>query len=182
MLEEYFQAFNRAMNENFTLKKENASLKEKVALLKKKKAIKKRREIAKNALLDILWAKEQQHINFRHTKAFYADKKRLLRWAVLDFVGLRKLFKKLRIVDLIITRINKKKFFMWFNEDEFQKSAEAIKTLFRLNLPFIIVSGVTTDEPEVAMCEGKKQSFISEKFIELANELKKRLKGVSDDN
>ena len=175
-------AFNRAMNENFTLKKEDASLKEKEALLKKKKASKKRRKIAKNALLDILWAKEQQHINFRHTKAFYADKQRLLRWAVLDFVGLRKLFKKLRIVDLIITRINKKKCFMWFNEDEFQRNTEAITTLFRLNLPFIIVSGVTTDEPEVAMCNGKKQSFISEKFIELANELKERLKGVSDDN
>lgn len=170
-------AFNRAMNENFTLKKENASLKEKVALSDKKKASKKRRKIAKNALLDILWAKEQQHINFRHTKAFYADKQRLLRWAVLDFVGLRKLFKKLRIVDLIITRINKKKCFMWFNEDEFQRNTEAITTLFRLNLPFIIVSGVTTDEPEVAMCNGKKQSFISEKFIELANELKERLKG-----
>lgn len=174
-------AFNHA-NENFTLKKENKSLKEKVALSDKKKASKKRRKIAKNVLLDILWAKEQQHINFRHTKAFYADKKRLLRWAVLDFVGLRKLFKKLRIVDLIITRINKKKCFMWFNEDEFQRNTEAITTLFRLNLPFIIVSGVTTDEPEVAMCNGKKQSFISEKFIELANELKERLKGVSDDN
>lgn len=35
-------AFNRAMNENFTLKKENASLKEKEALLKKKKASKKK--------------------------------------------------------------------------------------------------------------------------------------------
>lgn len=175
-------AFNEAMNEKVRLKKENAALKEKVALLDKKKASKKRRKIAKNALLDILWAKEQQHINFRHTKAFYADKKRLLRWAVLDFVGHRKLFKKLRIVDLIITRINKKQCFIWFNEDEFQRSTETIATLLKLNLPFIIVSGVTTDEPEVAMCNGKKQSFISEKFIELANELKERLKGVSDDN
>lgn len=175
-------AFNHAMNENFTLKKENKSLKEKVALSDKKKASKKRRKIAKNALLDILWQKEQQHINFRHTKAFYADKQRLLRWAVLDFVGHRKLFKKLRIVDFIITRINKKKCFMWFNEDELQRNTEAITTLLKLNLPFIIVSGATTDEPEVAMCEGKKQTFISEKFIELANELKERLKGVSDDN
>ncbi len=175
-------AFNEAMGERVKLKKENTSLKEKVALLKKKKASKKRRKIAKNALLDILWAKEQQHINYRHTKAFYADKKRLLRWAVLDFVGHRKLFKKLRIVDLIITRINKKKFLMRFNEDEFQRNTETIATLLKLNLPFIIVSGATTDEPEVAMCEGKKQIFISEKFIELANELKERLKGVSDDN
>ena len=175
-------AFNEAMGEKLKLKKENASLKEKVALSDKKKASKKRRKIAKNALLDILWAKEQQHINFRHTKAFYADKKRLLRWAVLDFVGHRKLFKKLRIVDLIITRINKKKCFMWFNEDEFQRSTEAITTLLKLNLPFIIVSGATTDEPEVAMLKGKKQTFISGKFIELANELKERLKGVSDDN
>lgn len=175
-------AFNNAMGERAKLEKENASLKEKVALLDKKKASKKRRKIAKNALLDILWAKEQQHINFRHTKAFYADKQRLLRWAVLDFVGHRKLFKKLRIVDLIITRINKKKCFMWFNEDEFQRSTETIATFLKLNLPFIIVSGVTTDEPEVAMCNGKKQTFISEKFVELANELKKRLKGVSDDN
>lgn len=156
--------------------------KEKVALSNKKKASKKRRKIAKNALLDILWAKEQQHINFRHTKAFYADKERLLRWAVLDFVGHRKLFEKLRIVDFIITRINKKKCFIWFNEDGFQRSTEAIATLLKLNLPFIIVSGATTDEPEVAMRDGKKQTFISEKFIELANELKKRLKGVSDDN
>lgn len=175
-------AFNHAMNENATLEKENVSLKEKVALLDKKKASKKGRKIAKNALLDILWAKEQQHINYRHTAEFYADKKRLLRWAVLDFVGHRKLFKKLRIVDLIITRINKKKCFMWFNENELQRSAEAIATLLKLNLPFIIVSGATTDEPEVAMCDGKKQIFISDKFIELANELKKRLKGVSDDN
>ena len=175
-------AFNHAMNEKAELKKENAALKEKVALLDKKKASKKGLKIAKNALLDILWAKEQQHINFRHTKAFYADKQRLLRWAVLDFVGHRKLFKKLRIVDFIITRINKKRRFMRFNEDEFQRSTEAIATLLKLNLPFIIVSGATTDEPEVAMCEGKKQTFISEKFVELANELKKRLKGVSDDN
>lgn len=175
-------AFNKAMGEKLKLQKKNAALKEKVALLDKKKASKKRLKIAKNALLDILWAKEQQHINFRHTKAFYADKQRLLRWAVLDFVGHRKLFKKLRIVDLIITRINKKKCFMWFNEDEFQRSTETIATLLKLNLPFIIVSGVITDEPEVTMCNGKKQSFISEKFVELANELKKRLKGVSDDN
>lgn len=175
-------AFNEAMGKKLKLQKENAALKEKVALLSKKKASKKGLKIAKNALLDILWAKEQQHINFRHTKAFYADKQRLLRWAVLDFVGHRKLFKKLRIVDLIITRINKKKCFMYFNEDEFQRNTETIATLLKLNLPFIIVSGVTTDEPEVAMCNGKKQTFISEKFIELANELKKRLKGVSDDN
>lgn len=175
-------AFNEAMGEKLKLRKENAALKEKVALLDKKKASKKGLKIAKNALLDILWAKEQQHINFRHTKTFYADKQRLLRWAVLDFVGHRKLFKKLRIVDLIITRINKKKCFMWFNEDEFQRSTETIATLLKLNLPFIIVLGVTTDEPEVTMYNGKKQSFISEKFVELANELKKRLKGVSDDN
>lgn len=175
-------AFSNAMSEKAKLQKENAALKEKVALLDKKKATKKRRKIAKNALLDILWAKEQQHINYRHTKAFYADKQRLLRWAVLDFVGHRKLFKKLRIVNFIITRINKKKCFMWFNKDEFQRSTETITTLLKLNLPFIIVSGATTDEPEVAMCDGKKQIFISEKFIELANELKERLKGVSDDN
>lgn len=175
-------AFNEAMGKKLKLQKENAALKEKVALLSKKKASKKGLKIAKNALLDILWAKEQQHINYRHTAKFYADKKRLLRWAVLDFVGHRKLFKKLRIVDLIITRINKKKCFMYFNEDEFQRNTETIATLLKLNLPFIIVSGVTTDEPEVAMCNGKKQTFISEKFIELANELKKRLKGVSDDN
>lgn len=175
-------AFNEAMGEKLKLQKENAALKEKVALLDKKKASKKGLKIAKNALLDILWEKKQQHINFRHTKTFYADEQRLLRWAVLDFVGHRKLFKKLRIVDFIITRINKKRRFMWFNEDELQRSTEAIANLLKLNLPFIIVSGATTDEPEVAMCEGKKQTFISEKFVELANELKKRLKGVSDDN
>ncbi len=71
---------------------------------------------------------------------------------------------------------------MWFNEDEFQRNTETIATLLKLNLPFIIVSGATTDEPEVAMCDGKKQIFISEKFIELANELKERLKNESNDN
>ena len=68
------------------------------------------------------------------------------------------------------------------SEGETDDFCVAIKTLLRLKEPYIVVSGATTDLPDVKINDGKKTSDVSFKFVELADTFKDRYKGVSDDN
>lgn len=105
----------------------------------------------------------------------------LLKSAVMDFVGLQRLFFKIGVRDFIICENNGKKQ-LWFYKGEPSAAYNAsIETLWKIKMPFISVEthGFIIN-PLVHYYNGEKitdTKDISDEFVELVEQFKNALKG-----
>ena len=105
----------------------------------------------------------------------------LLKSAVMDFVGLQRLFFKIGVRDFIICENNGKKQ-LWFYKGEPSAAYNAsIETLWKIKMPFISVKthGFIIN-PLVHYYNGEKitdTKDISDEFVELVEQFKNALKG-----